>query len=94
MSTIADGWSVGPALPPGTCPNCLNPESAFDHGVWEAVAMLLAQPLRDALDRHLNEHGCGTGDTTDPRYVGGFFHCPEAKRLWDLMPAGDRIVLA
>ena len=62
------------------------------HVGYEIAAMTLAEPLRKALDTHLDEHGCGTGDTTDPRYVGGFWYCPEAKRLWDLLPEGDRIV--
>jgi len=61
---------------------------------YEIVARLLAEPLRKALDEHLDEHNCGTGDTSSPDYVGGFIHCPEAKRLWDMLPAGDRIVLA
>ena len=61
--------------------------------VFSVVAMTLAEPLRKALDAHLDEHGCGTGDSADPRYVGGFWYCPEAKRLWDMLPAGDRIVV-
>jgi len=61
---------------------------------YTVVAVTLAEPLRRALDRHLDEHGCGTGDHTDPRYVGGFLNCPAAKELWDLLPDGDRIVLA
>jgi hypothetical protein len=58
------------------------------------VAATLAEPLRRALDAHLDEHGCGTGNTADPRYIGGFLHCPEAEKLWDMLPAGDRIMIA
>jgi hypothetical protein len=64
------------------------------HVGYSIVAMTLAEPLRKALDVHLDEHGCGTGDVADPRYVGGFWYCPEAKSLWDLLPDGDRIVMA
>jgi hypothetical protein len=60
---------------------------------FTVVAVTLAEPLRRALDAHLDEHGCGTGDIADDRYVGGFFHCSEAKRLWDMLPAGDRICI-
>lgn len=64
------------------------------HVGYSIVAATLAEPLRRALDVHLDEHGCGTGDAHDPRYVGGFIHCPEASALWDLLPDCDRIALA
>jgi hypothetical protein len=75
-------------LPEGT------PKPSLAEFGYEMVARLLAEPLRKALDGHLDEHNCGTGDTSSPDYVGGFTHCPEAKRLWDLLPDGDRILLA
>lgn len=58
------------------------------------VAVTLAEPLRRALDAHLDEHGCGTGDVHDPAYCSGFIHCPGAKLLWDLLPDGDKIMWA
>lgn len=51
----------------------------------KGVAFLLMQPIRKALNDHFDGHDCGET---------GFFYCPEAKRLWDLLPDGDRIVLA
>ena len=63
--------------------------AGWDHSVWRTVAVMLAEPLRKAFDAHLDEHRCG-----DP-YVGiGFAHCREAMELWDLLPDGDRIVIA
>jgi hypothetical protein len=50
------------------------------------VAMTLAEPLRKAFREHLGEHGC------EEPY--GFAYCPDAVRLWDMLPAGDRIVIA
>jgi hypothetical protein len=58
---------------------------------FTVAAVTLAEPLRKAFREHLDVHGCGTGDSGDPRYVGGCAHCPEAMRLWDLLPDGDRI---
>ena len=100
MNDLA-GWSMnenfvsarGPHSS-GPCPHCGVPGMPFDHPVWESVAMMLAQPLRDALTRHLDEHGCGTDDFNDPRYVSGFLHCEDAKRLWDLLPMWDRALRA
>ena len=43
----------------------------------------------EALDKHLEEHNCGTGDLESFDYVGGFINCPAAKELWDNMPNGD-----
>jgi hypothetical protein len=48
--------------------------------------MTLAEPLRKAFREHLGEHGC------EEPY--GFAYCPDAVRLWDMLPAGDRIVIA
>lgn len=53
----------------------------------ERVAVTLAEPLRMALDAHLSEHGCGEGG--EPWF--GFIHCPDAERLYRLLPAVDRI---
>jgi hypothetical protein len=62
------------------------------HVGYTIVAVTLAERLRKAFDGHLAEHGCATGDPQDPSYAGGFIHCPEAARLWGLLPDGDRIV--
>lgn len=67
--------------------------AGWDHGVWTALAITLAQPLRDALDRHFDEHLCGTGDHRSPHYIGGFGNCPTAMQLFELLPDGDRILL-
>lgn len=56
----------------------------FAHGVWTALGVTLAEPLRRAFWNHVNEHGC----------PGGIVHCDEAMALWDLLPDGDRIVYA
>lgn len=64
--------------------------SDWAHGVWEALAVTLAEPLRKALDGHLDWHQCGTGDTRSPFYIGGFFNCPTARHLFELLPDGDR----
>ena len=70
----------------GEC-QCGEP-ATIAHTVMEVVAMTLAEPLRKALDDHLEEH------REAHERMGGFIHCPEAKRLWGLLPDGDRIVLA
>jgi hypothetical protein len=49
---------------------------------YELVAAMLAEPLRRALRQHMDEHGCM------------LFGCTEARRLWELLPDGDRILLA
>lgn len=59
----------------------------FAHGVWTALAVTLAQPLRDALDKHLDDHCC-------VELYGGFAYCEEASRLFALLPDGDQIVIA
>lgn len=80
--------------PVSHCWKCGHPDPDLAHYVMEFVAAKLAEPLRLALDSHLDEHGCGTGNYKDPRYIGGFSHCPTAEALWDLLPDGDRILLA
>lgn len=57
------------------------------HGVWEALAITLAEPLRKAFDRHLAEHGCATEAMPLDR-------CPEGWALWELLPEGDCIAIA
>lgn len=42
---------------------------------------------RRRFSKHLDEHGCGKPG------AGGFSHCEEAMRLWDVLPDKDRIVL-
>jgi hypothetical protein len=49
---------------------------------------------RDAFERHLDQHQCGTGDHKSPHYIGGFRHCPEAMSLWELLSDDDQIILA
>jgi hypothetical protein len=64
-------------LQPGECVNCGRIGTDFAHGVFEAVAATLAQPLRKAFEDHLAIHRCGRGNT---------ILCDEAKRLRELMP--------
>jgi len=52
------------------------------------VAATLAEPLRKAFDRHMDQHGCG--EPGNPEYAG-FLRCPEALALWKLLPEGDTI---
>lgn len=56
----------------------------FAHGVWTALAVTLAEPLRKALQDHLD--GCPA--------CGERGFCPEAVRLFRLLPLGDQIVIA
>lgn len=63
----------------------------FAHGVWTAVAMTLAEPLRKAFADHLDEHGCSA--TSGPTAIGGFGKCPEAMRLFELQPEGDKLIV-
>lgn len=65
----------------------VDPEN-FAHGVWTALAVTLAAPLRKAFDAHLDTHGCGRPGS------GGFAYCDEAMSLFRLLPAGDRIIWA
>lgn len=80
--------------PPGRRfpPHVMIKDGDFAYGVWHALAVTLAAPLRKALEDHLDEHGCGAG--SGPTYIGGFIHCPEAKRLFELLPDGDRVLIA
>jgi hypothetical protein len=57
------------------------------------AATTLAEPLRQAFRRHLDDHGCGTGDHRSPTFVGGFAHCPAALRLYTLLPDGDQVAV-
>jgi hypothetical protein len=68
--------------------------ASLAHVGFSVIAVTLGAVLRKALEEHLDEHGCGCGDIRHPSYIGGFLHCPEAKRLFDLLPDGDRILLA
>jgi hypothetical protein len=58
----------------------------FAYGVWTALAVTLAEPLRKALSIHLDEHGCAER--------GGFAYCREAMDLFRLLPEGDMVVYA
>lgn len=58
----------------------------------QAAATGMAEVINREFEAHLGEHGCGTGDRRDPRYVGGFSNCPTAMAMWDLLPDGYRIV--
>jgi hypothetical protein len=62
-------------------------------GVWEALAVTLAEPLRRSFDEHLTEHRCGTGDPRSPFYIGGFGNCTTAMDLFRLLPDADRVLL-
>lgn len=77
-----------------SCVNCEKADPDFAHGVFEAVAATLAEPLRRAFGNHLAAHGCGTGDIRDPRYIGGFGECPGAMALFELLPPWDKAVIA
>jgi hypothetical protein len=73
---------------------------ALIRGEWQTLtAPRLPNPTtdqetRDAFDRHLDQHHCGTGDYKSPHYIGGFRHCPEAMSLWELLSEDDQIILA
>lgn len=89
---VWDEWHDEWRRPATHCLNCRMPYPDFAHGVLESMARMLAQPLRDALDRHLGEHGCAT--LGHPGYVGGFLHCDEATRLFRLLPLEEQVILA
>lgn len=44
-------------------------------------------------NRHLDRHGCGTGDVRDPRYMGGFSNCPTAMKLQSRLPWEDTVAI-
>ena len=46
---------------------------------FSVVAVMLGEVLRKALDAHMQEHECG------------LWSCPEAVRLFRLLPGGDQI---
>lgn len=50
---------------------------------YTVVAVTLAEPLRKALRAHLDGHQCS-----------GVLSCQEANALWELLPDGDRILMA
>jgi hypothetical protein len=66
------------------CQNC-GRETTLAHTGFEVVAKTLAEPLRQMFKRHLDEHGCAE--------TYGFAYCPEAMRLFNLLPDGDRVVV-
>lgn len=75
------GWDGRPAPPyVWVDPDC------WARGPWQALAATLAEPLRKAFAAHLDEHGCAERT--------GFAYCDEAMRLFRLLPAGDRTVVA
>lgn len=65
------------------CPNCWLPNPDFAHGVFEAVAATLAEPLRRALREH--EAACPHCSADLPRW-----DCVEYQRLSDLQAYGDQ----
>lgn len=64
------------------CAKCQQPNPDLSHHVLEYIAATLAEPLRRAVRRHLEEHGCD------------LFRCETATELWYLQPGGDSIILA
>jgi hypothetical protein len=68
------------------CPNCWKPYPDFAHGVLEAVAITLAEPLRKALRVHWDTcPHCSTGKA--------LFNCPEGRRLYELQAPFDNTVI-
>lgn len=55
----------------------------IDHDAMQQVAVLLADPLRRAWCQHLDSD-CSVCA------ADGIAWCPEAMRLFDLLPSGDR----
>ena len=69
------------------CPPEVSVDTAdWAHGVWTAVAVTLAEPLRQALGEHYE--GCVFCQDR------GIAHCPTGALLWRLLPDGDRVVIA
>lgn len=77
----------------------------FAHGVWAALAATLAAPLHKALNEHLDAHGCACpgGPHCDARDrheeagghpTPGFSHCREARRLFEMLPDLDKVIIA
>jgi hypothetical protein len=75
------------------CWKCDRKNPDLTHHVLEYVAAVISEPLRRAFQDHLDVHGCGTGDHNDPRYIGGFGHCPEAMRLFGLQPEAEQVLV-
>lgn len=50
----------------------------------QVLAARMAEPLRQAFYRHLDEH----------EHPEGAMRCEEAMRLWALLPDGDAVVFA
>lgn len=76
----------------------------FAYGVWQALAVTLAEPLRRTFSLHLEWHGCSCLKRPDCKHpeeheatggheIQGFGHCPEAMALFGLLPEGDRVVV-
>jgi hypothetical protein len=68
--------------------------SATTRRLWATAGRIIEALRRDAFERHLDQHQCGTGDHKSPHYIGGFMKCPEAVSLWRLLPDDDQIILA
>lgn len=58
-----------------------------------SITPTAAKVAEAALERHLAEHGCGTDDVHDPRYVGGMAECPDAMAIYDQIPSERRRVM-
>lgn len=85
--TEPDPWTGRPRTvitADGECPNCGEP-STIAHVGFEVAAITMAEPLRRAFREHLDAHGCAERL--------GFAYCPEAVRLFELLPAGDTITI-
>lgn len=69
------------------CVKCGRENPDLAHHVHEYVVALLAERLRNAFDDHY---------ASCPRCTSGrgFLHCEEAMALWELMPDGDRVLIA
>lgn len=52
---------------------------------YTITATTLAEPLRRAFSKHVDEHGCAART--------GFAYCDEAMRLFRLLPDGDRVIV-
>jgi hypothetical protein len=49
---------------------------------------------RDAYLAHITAHGCATPAPPGGRQLHGFGNCTEAARLWELLPADEKIAVA
>lgn len=57
----------------------------------EAYGVETASPQRAEFLKHLDEHHCA--DENHPAYMGGFGHCAEAMRLFNLQPDHERVLI-